>query len=111
MWSMMASSNSLSGILCKISAVKTGYFDEDGWAGCFDLPQPIKVTIAITSMTIRDFILLVFASAGEFLRRNARVMPTETERVVDDRVDLQFTRGVGHVVEVALRIGVLVIDR
>ncbi|MFM1944048.1 MAG: hypothetical protein RI897_3030 [Verrucomicrobiota bacterium] len=37
-------------------------------------------------------------------------MSTEAERVIDDRIDLHFAGGVGDDIEVALGVGVLVID-
>ena len=47
-------------------------------------------------------------SPNEFLGRNAGVVAAEAEGVVHDGIDLHLARGVGHVIQIALRIGHLV---
>jgi len=46
----------------------------------------------------------------KLLCRDGRVMTAETEGVVDHCVDLHLPRRVGDIIQIAFRIGVLVID-
>src|SRR5437879_2411267 len=47
----------------------------------------------------------------KLFRRDARIVPAETERVVHDRIDLHFARGVGHVIQIAFRVGDGIVGR
>src|ERR1051325_3214012 len=47
----------------------------------------------------------------KLLRRNRRIVPAETERIVDDRLDLDLPRGVRYVIQIQIRIGHGIIDR
>ena len=49
-------------------------------------------------------------SPHKLLRRDARVVTAEAEGVVDDGVHLHFARNVGHIIQIAFRIGHLIID-
>src|SRR5437764_926191 len=63
-----------------------------------------------SAQTASHFVAATRFSTQKLLRDHGCIVPAEAEGVVDHRVDRHFTRRVGHVIQIAQWIGMLVVD-